>query len=152
MEKNNNQANIEISLSKIKEVSYSFNTDFDYASISVKNMSFGIKYETKINREEEIVRIISAAIYQSYESKETLAEYSIMIEFKVKGLSELISKDVSGEEKINRDFMLNLLNISIGTLRGAFFLKTIGTAFEKFPIPLIPTSILEDEEKEAKNE
>lgn len=148
MENNINKANVAITLAKIQEVSYQLNTDYDYTSLTGQNISFGIKYETKVDKEKEIVRIITTAIYQSSESKETLVEYAIMIEFNVKGISELISNNTNGVEVINRDFMLNLLNISIGTLRGAFFLKTKGSALEQFPIPLIPSTILIDEAKD----
>ena len=150
MGNNENEANVSIALAGIQETSYLFNTDFDYSSLDGKSLSFGMKYETKMDKDKERVRITTTAIYQSTESKETLAEYSIMIEFLVLGLSNLISKDMKGEEVINRDFILNLLNISIGTLRGAFFLKTKNTPFEKFPIPLIPSTILEEEVKETK--
>lgn len=140
---------INIALSKIQEVSYQFNTEFDISSLTPRSLSFGMKYETKTNKEEEKVRITTSVIYLSTDSKETLAEYAIMIEFHVKGLTELITIDSNDKELINRDLILNLLNISIGTLRGAFFLKTKGTAFEHFPIPLIPSNILEDEVKEV---
>lgn len=150
MGNNDNKIDVSIALVNIQETSYHFNTDFDYSSLDGKSLSFGMKYETKTDKDEERVRITTTAIYQSTESKETLAEYSIMIEFLVPGLSNLISKDQDGVEIINRDFILNLLNISIGTLRGAFFLKTKNTPLENFPIPLIPSTILEEEVKETR--
>lgn len=149
MGNNDNKVDVSIALVNIQETSYQFNTEFDYSSLTGRNLSFGMKYETKTNKEEERVRITTTVIYQSTESKETLATYSIMIEFQVQGLSCLLSIDKNGVEVINRDFIINLLNISIGTLRGAFFLKTKGTVFEKFPIPLIPSTILENEIKET---
>lgn len=72
---------INIALSKIQEVSYQFNTEFDISSLTPRSLSFGMKYETKTNKEEEKVRITTSVIYLSTDSKETLAEYAIMIEF-----------------------------------------------------------------------
>lgn len=117
--------------------------EFDYSSISIQNLSFGMKYETKASKNTEKVGITVTAIYTT--GNESLSEYSILMEFKVRGLAQLISTDSKGVEIINRDFILNLLNISIGTLRGAFFLRTKGTGLEKFPIPLIPTTVLDKE-------
>lgn len=142
---NPNNIDILIALDNMQEVSFSYNPDFDYSTLSLRNLSFGMKYETKASKDTEKVGITVTAIYNA--GNESLSEYSLLMEFKVRGLAQLISTDSKGEEIINRDFILNLLNISIGTLRGAFFLRTKGTGLEKFPIPLIPTSVLEKEIK-----
>lgn len=143
MTDNKSNINVLIALANIQEVYYRYNAEFDYTSLTGQDLSFGMKYETKASKDEERVGITVTSIYKS--DSEVLSEYSLLMEFKVRGLSQLISTDAKGEEVINRDFILNLLNISIGTLRGAFFLKTKGTVFEKFPIPLIPTAVLDEE-------
>lgn len=140
---NRNNIDVLIALDNIQEVSFRYNTEFDYSTLSIQNLSFGMKYETKTSRDTEKVGITVTTIYTT--GNESLSEYSILMEFKVRGLAQLITTDSKGEEVINRDFILNLLNISIGTLRGAFFLRTKGTGLEKFPIPLIPTKVLDEE-------
>ena len=74
-----------------------------------------------------------------------------MIEFHIIGLAELITIGEDGEESIDKSAAISLLNISIGALRGAFFLRMKDTPLSKYPIPLISDQLLDRELDVAQN-
>lgn len=134
-----------IALTSIQEIAFRFNAGYDYSSFSGDNLSFGIKYDVQTEKEAEIVRLTITITYLASDNKELLTEYSLLTEYHLIGLSKLITIDEHGEETMEKDVIINMLNLSIGTLRGAFFLKMKDTPLSKFPIPLIPSDLLEAE-------
>lgn len=134
-----------IALTNIQEIAFKFNAEYDYSSFSGDNLSFGIKYNVQTDDETETVKLTITITYLTSDSKESLAEYSLLIEYHLIGLSKLTTIDGHGKESMEKDVIIKILNLSIGTLRGAFFLKMKDTPLSKFPIPLIPSDLLESE-------
>ena len=134
-----------LSITGMQEVSFKFNAEYDYSTLNANNLSFGIKYNVNPNKESETVRLTVSIIYETSDRKEFLAEHSLMIEFHIIGLAELITIGEDGEESIDKSAAISLLNISIGALRGAFFLRMKDTPLSKYPIPLISNQLLDRE-------
>lgn len=134
-----------LSIAGMQEVSFKFNTEYDYSTLNADNLSFGIKYNVSPNKENEIVRFTVSIVYEASDRKERLAEHSLMMEFHIIGLAELITTGDNGEDVIDKSAAISLLNISIGTLRGAFFMRMKDTPLSKYPLPLISDQLLERE-------
>lgn len=129
----------------MQEVSFKFNAEYDYSTLNMDNLSFGIKYNIIPDKESETVRLTVTIVYETSEDRTLLAEYSLLTEYHIIGLTELITPDENGEEVIDKSAAISLLNISIGSLRGAFFLRMKDTPLSKYPLPLIPDYLLERE-------
>lgn len=134
-----------LSITAMQEVSFRFNAEYDYSTLNADNLSFGIRYNIIPNKESETVRLTVSIVYETSDRKVFLAEYSLMIEFRIIKLAELITTAEDGEEVIDKSAAISLLNISIGSLRGAFFLRMKDTPLSKYPLPLIPDYLLEKE-------
>lgn len=129
----------------MQEVSFKFNAEYNYSTLNMDNLSFGIKYNIIPDKESETVRLTVTIVYETSEDRTLLAEYSLLTEYHIIGLTELITPDENGEEVIDKSAAISLLNISIGSLRGAFFLRMKDTPLGKYPLPLIPDYLLERE-------
>ena len=101
----------------------------------LSTIQIGITYSLNVDNEKDIVGIVFGIKYSTKEDDMKLLEYSMLVSFKIPELENIISKEGENIHVKDKSIILNLLNISIGTVRGALFLKSKGTIFERFPMP-----------------
>lgn len=139
---NNNELYYKLAISSIQEISFYYNINYDYSNFDIKDIQIGITYSLNVDNEKDIVGIVFGIKYSTKEDDMKLLEYSMLVSFKIPELENIISKEGENIHVKDKSIILNLLNISIGTVRGALFLKSKGTIFERFPMPLIPEHFL----------
>lgn len=142
MAKNKNKF-YSLAIDNIQEISYNYNGDFNFLQLSNTSLIYEMNNSIKIDNEKDIIGLRLGICYRYAETNESLAEYKILVNFKIPELNELVSKEKDKLKFEDNSLLMNLLHITIGTLRGALFLKLKGTPLEKFPLPLIPYSSLE---------
>lgn len=129
-------------INDIQEVSFFYNINFDFAELKADDIQVGISHSISIDLEKKIAGVMFGIFYSTEDVNTKLLEYSIIVNFKVPELECITIKE---DDKIfikDENIILNLLNVTVGTLRGALFLKTKGTPLEKFPFPILPASLL----------
>lgn len=131
----------------IQETSFKYNAIYDYSKLSKETLRLGIGQQFHANIEDEILTVGISINYINTPDKTELASISILLNFKISDLGSLVTPTENGIETENSELILNLLNISIGTLRGVFYARLKGTPLEKYPIPLIPKDELEQSNK-----
>lgn len=129
-------------INDIQEVSFFYNVDYDCSGLDVNDIQVGMKHSIKIDNEKNIVGVHLGIIYLTSEDNVKLLEYSMNINFRIPELKNIITEEDNSIVVKDENIILNLLNISVGTLRGALFLKTKNTGLERFPLPVIPSSLL----------
>ena len=129
-------------INDIQEVSFFYNVDYDCSELDVDDLQVGMKHSIKIDNKKNIVGVHLGIIYLTNKENVKLLEYSMNINFRIPELKNIITEEDNNIVVKDENIILNLLNISVGTLRGALFLKTKGTGLERFPLPVIPSSLL----------
>lgn len=129
-------------INDIQDVSFFYNVDYDCSRLDVNDIQVGMKHSIKIDNEKNIAGVHLGIIYLTSQDNVKLLEYSMNINFRIPELKNIITEEDNNIVVKDKNIILNLLNISVGTLRGALFLKTKGTGLERFPLPVIPSSLL----------
>ena len=132
-----------LAINSIQEISYTYNVNFDFTKLTKDKLSFGMSHNFKPDYTNDILSLIANVQYRYADNNEILAEYGILVNFKIPQLEELVTTKENSLEFEDKSLVMNLLNVTIGTLRGALFIKLRGTELEKYPLPLIPFTSLE---------
>lgn len=143
-----NKKNISLCLLDIQETSFKFNAIYDYSKLSKETLRLGIGQHFHADIENETLTIGASINYTNDPDNAELAELSVLLNFKISDLGQFVRSTEDGIQTENDELILNLLNISFGTLRGLFYARLKGTPLEKYPIPLISKNELEGTNKD----
>lgn len=127
---------VQIKLLKIKELSFCCHDileDVDKVEIE-ENLKFALGFNFVVDEENDVINVETTVTFQF--RGEELLKYENQISFGVRGIKRVIVKE--GEAiKIKDDFLVTLINISIGTTRGLLAKTTLGKSINDFPIPIL---------------
>ncbi len=142
--KKKDKIEISLSITDIQETAFKYNTEYDYSKLSKDILGLSLGGKLNPNMKDNILGIETSLSYTDIRNDTVLTELSILINFCISNLDELIeTKDDIIEIKDN-DIVFGLFNISIGTLRGVLHSKLKGTPLENYPLPPISADFLKD--------
>jgi len=127
---------VQVKLLQIKELSFHCNDileNLDNKEIDEDlEITLGFNFEPDIK--DETIKANTIVTF-SFKEEEFL-KYENQLSFSVINIDKVFIKD--GENiKIKDDFLVTLINISIGTTRGLLAKTTLGKKINEFPIPII---------------
>lgn len=130
------KSNVQIKLLQIKELSFHCNDILE--NLNNKEIDEDLEITLGFNFEPDIKgETIKANTIVTFSFKEEeFLKYENQLSFGVINIDKVFVK--GGENiKIKDDFLLTLINISIGTTRGLLAKTTLGKKINEFPIPII---------------
>ncbi len=129
-----------IVLKDIKETIYRFNYDFDYSTLSDRDLKIGVNHMFNYDIDKNSFDIEFAIKYFVNEIEETdLVELGLLTSFEINPLTSFIS--VSNNDKFTTKEPIifeRICTTCIDTLRGVLFSHLKGTDLSKFPLPMLP--------------
>jgi len=131
--------NIQMRLISISEMDFKMSpgkVDDDVAPEALK-IGFSNKFQPDV--ENDIMSIIFGIRYEL--AGEVVLESVYRFIFEVKDIAQFV--EFNNNESITiKHIMPHLLNVAVGTMRGILVVKTAGTNFSKYPLPMIDVNIL----------
>lgn len=137
MAKKNEKRSVSLFLIDIQETEFKFNSEFEYSQVSDDTLEFGMGQKFNADVEAERLSVEVSFHYIYLPTDVDLARLTIVLNFQIKNLGEFIKPIEDGIQTDDSGFVLNILNVAIGTLRGVCYARLKGTPLEKHPIPLI---------------
>lgn len=141
--KTSNGKNIELKLQNIKE-SYVFIDSEVLTSpdFKIKDTKIEMGFKPDIETDNNIFTLHLSVIYKIADIK--IVEITTASSFYVKDLKKVIKLEENKKFQDKLGLVPTLLGITIGTMRGILFVKTVGTKLSEYPLPLInPTDLCE---------
>ena len=145
------KSEVRVRLSKIQELSYQCNDileGLDNEEIESK-LKFGLDFNVQVDSKDGfvVVNIIATFVFD----EEEILKYKSQLLFKVIGLENILDQD-GNKLQIKDSFLVTLINISVGTVRGLIAKATLGKRINDFPIPIIdPRAVLKHIKVEPKS-
>lgn len=130
--------NIQMRLQSISEVSY--NTDMSKISDDVNpdNLKVGFTNRILPDIENNIISVVFGVQY-FYEDEKVL-DCIYKFSFEVIDLSRYVIVD--GDNITINYLMPHFLSVIVGTMRGILVVRTAGTLFAKYPLPIFDVNML----------
>lgn len=101
------------------------------------------RLDTDTRADRLILRLGAVYTYMRSMVKRPLLDYTVEAEFEIPGLEEYVSFSPSRDKvDIPPAVMSLMLSVALGALRGMIAQKTVGTALEYRPLPLVNLSSL----------
>ena len=138
--------NIQMRLQSISEVAY--NTDMSKICDDVNPDDLQVGFANKIlpDIENNVISIVFGVQYL-YENEKVL-DCIYKFSFEVIDLSRYVIID--GDNITLNHLMPHFLNVIIGTMRGILVVRTAGTLFSKYPLPILDANALNDSLSQSK--
>lgn len=138
--------NIQMRLQSISEVAY--NTDMSKICDDVNPDDLQVGFANKIlpDIENNVISIVFGVQYL-YENEKVL-DCIYKFSFEVIDLSRYVVID--GDNITINHLMPHFLNVIIGTMRGILVVRTAGTLFSKYPLPILDANALNDSLSQSK--
>ena len=133
-------------LQAIKETGYSFNYDFDYTVLDPSEIKYYVARSFALGKKEDTL-VVKVEVTVSYgEADILLTRSSAAVVFELHPIGSIISlnSDTGLLETHNKDIIDNMLQTSIGVLRGILYASTKGTPLEPYPLPLMAPAFFDD--------
>lgn len=133
-------------LQSISEVAY--NTDMSKICDDVNPDDLQVGFANKIlpDIENNVISIVFGVQYL-YENEKVL-DCIYKFSFEVIDLSRYVIID--GDNITINHLMPHFLNVIIGTMRGILVVRTAGTLFSKYPLPILDVNALNDSLSQSK--
>ncbi len=133
-------------LQSISEVAY--NTDMSKICDDVNPDDLQVGFANKIlpDIENNVISIVFGVQYL-YENEKVL-DCIYKFSFEVIDLSRYVIID--GDNITINHLMPHFLNVIIGTMRGILVVRTAGTLFSKYPLPILDANALNDSLSQSK--
>ena len=133
-----NNDNIRMKLTSVNEVSFMMSPGKVGDNVNPDAIQIGFSTQIQPDVEKDIFNMIFGTRYEL--DGDVVLESIYKFEFEVKDLRQFI---VSNNQNITvKHIMPHLLNVAVGTMRGILVVKTAGTNFSKYPLPMIDVNQL----------
>ena len=133
-----NNDNIQIRLTSVNEVSFMMSPGKVGDNVKPDAIQIGFSTQIQPDVENDIFNMIFGTRYEL--DGDVVLESIYKFEFEVKDLRQFI---VNNNQNITgKHIMPHLLNVAVGTMRGILVVKTAGTNFSKYPLPMIDVNQL----------
>lgn len=121
-------------LSSISEVSFMMSPGKIAKDTPPESIQLGFSCQTQADVTNDAISLVLGTKYEL--GGEVILECVYRFEFEVKSLSQFVAVNADGNITVSH-IMPHLLNVAVGTMRGILVVKTAGTNFSKFPLPMI---------------
>lgn len=143
-------------MDKIKFLS-AIESDFKYdrtidfkEAVKQKKMEFSVGATLLLTDAQNIVGV-HFAIKMSYNKKDALS-YSVILTFHVEGWSSEINPNEENKDAIrSMEVVSEMLDITVGFLRGSMYVQTKNSPLEGFTVPIISIKKLQENLEVKKN-
>ena len=133
-----NNDNIRMKLTSVNEVSFMMSPGKVGDNVNPDAIQIGFSTQIQPDVENDIFNMIFGTRYEL--DGDVVLESIYKFEFEVKDLRQFI---VNNNQNIPvKHIMPHLLNVAVGTMRGILVVKTAGTNFSKYPLPMIDVNQL----------
>ena len=131
--------NVRMRLVSVSEVSFMMSPGRVGENANPEAIQIGFTSQIIPEVDNEMFGLVFGIRYE-FES-EVVLESLYKFVFEVKDLKNFIVFNDDGSITVNH-LMPHFLSVAVGTLRGILVVKTAGTVFSKFPLPMIDVNIL----------
>lgn len=134
-----NNINIQMRLVSVNEVSFMMSPGKIADNVNPKSIQLGFSNQIQPDIENNKISLIFGARYEL--EGEVVLECIYRFEFEVLNLAQFITVHENNSITITH-IMPHFISVAIGTMRGILVVKTAGTNFSKFPLPMIDSNQL----------
>lgn len=137
MEENN--VSIQMRLVSVNEVSFMMSTGKLGDDVRPEDMQMGFSSQIQPDIESDMFTLVFGVRYEI--AGEVVLESLYRFVFEVKDLKQFIV--FNDDKSITVDHIMpHFLSVAVGTMRGILVVKTAGTNFSKYPLPMIDVNQL----------
>ena len=131
--------NIKMRLASVSEVSFMMSPGKVGDNVNPDAIQIGFSTQIQPDVENNIFSLVFGTRYEL--EGDVVLECLYKFVFEVKNLSQFIVFKDNQVIKVNH-IMPHFLNVAVGTMRGILVVKTAGTNFSKYPLPMIDVNQL----------
>lgn len=131
--------NIQMRLASVNEVSFMMSPSKLGDDVNPESVQIGFSSQIQPDIANNLFTLVFGVRYEL--ESETILESIYEFAFEVKDLKQYIIFNDNQSITINH-IMPHLLSVAVGTMRGILVVKTAGTSFSKYPLPLIDANQL----------
>lgn len=135
----NKEDRISVELVNILETGFTYQYNSDSNSINIDLLEIGMELDTNFILENSIYNVDLNVSYKYIE--DILLTLKVRFCFRIEPFNIVV--DQNGNEIIPKDLLLNLINITIGTIRGILFIKMQNTPLCKYHLPIFSSLLIE---------
>lgn len=129
-----NKVNIKMRLTSVNEVSFMMSPGKLGGDIKPEDIQMGFSNQIKPDIDNDSFGLNFGVRYEIH--GEVVLESTYSFVFEVKNLKDFIAFNDDSSITVNH-IMPHLLSVVVGTMRGILVVKTAGTNFAKYPLPMI---------------
>lgn len=129
-----NNINIQMRLTSVSEVSFMMSPSRFANDVSPESIQLGFSNQIQPDVDNDKIALLFGTRYEL--NGEIVLECVYRFEFEVINLAQFIKVHNNNSITVTH-IMPHLLSVAIGTMRGILVVKTAGTNFSKFPLPMI---------------
>ena len=133
------KVNIQMRLNSVSEVSFMMSPGKLGDNIKHEDIQMGFSSQIKPDIEKDRFTLVFGVRYET--ADETILESVYQFVFEVMDLEQFIIYNDNQSITVNH-IMPHLLSVAVGTMRGILVVKTAGTNFSKYPLPMIDVNQL----------
>lgn len=131
--------NIQMRLASVREVSFMMSPGKIGDNVNPDAIQIGFSTQIQPDVENNIFNLILGTRYEL--DGDVVLDSLYKFEFEVKDLAQFIVFNDDHSITVNH-IMPHFLSVAIGTMRGILVVKTAGTNFSKYPLPMIDVNQL----------
>lgn len=129
-----NNTNIQMRLTSVSEVSFMMSSAMVAHDVAPESIQLGFSSQIQPDADNDKIALIFGTRYEL--KGDVVLECIYRFEFEIINLAQFIT--VHGENSLTlTHIMPHFLSVAIGTMRGILVVKTAGTNFSKFPLPMV---------------
>ena len=134
-----NNVNIQMRLASVSEVSFMMSPGKIGDNVNPEAIQIGFSKQIHPDIENNIFNLVFGTRYEL--EGDVVLDSLYKFEFEVKNLSQFIVFNDNQSITVNH-IMPHFLSVAVGTMRGILVVKTAGTNFSKYPLPMIDANQL----------
>ena len=131
--------NIQMRLASVSEVSFMMSPGKIGDNVNPEAIQIGFSTQIHPDIENNIFCLVFGTRYEL--EGDVVLDSLYKFEFEVKNLSQFIVFNDNQSITVNH-IMPHFLSVAVGTMRGILVVKTAGTNFSKYPLPMIDANLL----------
>ena len=131
--------NIQMRLATVSEVSFMMSPGKVGDNVNPDAIQIGFSTQIQPDVKNNIFNLIFGTRYEL--DGDVVLESLYKFEFEVKDLRQFIVFNDNQSITVNH-IMPHFLSVAVGTMRGILVVKTAGTNFSKYPLPMIDANVL----------
>ena len=135
----NNNVNIQLRLSSVTEVSFMMSSGKIGDNTNPEDIQMGFSSQIQPDIDNNIFTLNFGVRYEM--NGDVVLESFYRFVFEVKDLKQFVIFNNDQSITVNH-IMPHFLSVAVGTMRGILVVKTAGTNFSKYPLPMIDINAL----------